>query len=592
MSAASPKRTSPPATALAGERFGARDAIALAIVLAVAFILMARAGSRRGIELMPWPDGLEYAAQAVNLNDGRGPVMHFGGYSYPSRYTEGYPLILAAALPIVGHDIARLYTLTIAMGLLAIVAIYLLALKLFGRPSAIVAAVMLALSPVFITYSTLVLSDVPTLAVTLLAAHALVSATEEEGAAARLPAFYASWAIFGLIAGFAAIIRPTNATIVAGIVLGLVLVPPSIDEFRQFAIAGAAFIAGFVVMPLLQMHSNSIYLGGAFQSGYAWWVPEVYGSAGRTFSAQYLFGPTMPRNPHGNFPIYVTTLLGIDGLLGDQGDPRYLLYPFAAAVFAAVGIVAVFRQKENRLARRAVVFGLGFLGALVAVYLFYLFTEIAFILPAAFVLFVAAGYGAVVANRSMRQTFAARRRSTSATITAVCVAVLDLMLVISLTTELSVRLNAEPRESTMVPALAEVETTIGPSALVVSNISLQFLELYLPDDARDFVGLNSLDPGEDFTDYHLNRLYTKRAAGWAGALPQVLFDGDAMTPAVESALIANARKPGGAYLLLCAPESQDYADVLRSEVDKMNAAFALEPIIQNRTIALYRITAR
>ena len=102
-----------------------RDVITLAILLALAFLMMTRLGSRRGAELMPWPDGLEYAAQAVNLDQGRVAVLHFGGYSYPSRYPEGYPLILAAALPIIGHDVALLYAVTIAIGLCAIVAVYL-----------------------------------------------------------------------------------------------------------------------------------------------------------------------------------------------------------------------------------------------------------------------------------------------------------------------------------------------------------------------------------------------------------------------------------------------------------------------------------
>ncbi len=52
------------------------------------------AGFRRGLELMPWPDGLEYAASAMNFAQGLGAVLHFGGYTYPSRYTAGYPLIL------------------------------------------------------------------------------------------------------------------------------------------------------------------------------------------------------------------------------------------------------------------------------------------------------------------------------------------------------------------------------------------------------------------------------------------------------------------------------------------------------------------
>ena len=174
MTNGSSKRTSQKSTALvAAPGCGVRDVITLAILLALVLPMMIRLGSRRGAELMPWPDGLEYAAQAVNLVQGRGAVLHFGGYSYPSRYPAGYPLILAAALPIIGHDVARLYAVTIAIGLCAIVAVYLLALKLFDRLSAALAAVLLALSPVFITYSTLVLSDVPTMTVTMLAAWAL-----------------------------------------------------------------------------------------------------------------------------------------------------------------------------------------------------------------------------------------------------------------------------------------------------------------------------------------------------------------------------------------------------------------------------------
>jgi len=109
MTTGSSKRTSQASTPIAAPvGGGARDIITVAILLAFALLMMTRSGSRRGAELMPWPDGLEYAAQAVNLDQGRGAVLHFGGYSYPSRYPEGYPLVLAAALPIIGHDVARL----------------------------------------------------------------------------------------------------------------------------------------------------------------------------------------------------------------------------------------------------------------------------------------------------------------------------------------------------------------------------------------------------------------------------------------------------------------------------------------------------
>ena len=568
---------------------GVRDAIAIAIVLALALLMMSRVGSRRGVELMPWPDGLEYAAQAANLDAGHGAVLHFGGYSYPSRYPEGYPLILAAALPILGHDVARLYTVSIILGLGAILVAYLLALKLFGRVSAIVASVLLALCPVFITYSTLVLSDVPTFAVTLFAAYALAKATESEGPPDRIVAFYAAWAAFGFLAGFSAIMRPTNAMIGGALVIALLVVRPKGLGVRQTAIAAALFVVAFAIMPMFQMHANTIHLGDALASGYGWWVPEVYSKSGYPFSFAHWFGPTMPRNPHGNVPVYATALLGLDGMLGDQGDPRYFLYPFAAAAFAIVGITAALRDRERRTARRIVCFGLALLGLLFAVYSFDLFTETAYLLPGVFIVFITAGYGTMIANRWARSTLGAPRRSTARTAAAIGVAVLDLLLVIALLTELSLRLAAEPRESETVQSLQQIEARLPPGATVVSNISLQFLQLYLPGDSRKFVGLNSRDPGESFTDYHLNRLFAKRGLGWNGPIPPVLFTDDSMATTVAFALTNDARGSTGVFLLLGAPESPNYGSLLHDEIDKIGAALTLEPMMQNRSIALFKL---
>jgi len=591
MTSGSSRRTSqPPATVIETHAFGLRDALALIILLALALLMMSRSGSRRGVELMPWPDGLEYAAQAVNLDAGHGAVLHFGGYSYPSRYPEGYPLILAAALPILGHDVARLYGVTIVLGLGAIAAIYLLALRLFGRTSATIAAALLALCPVFVTYSTLVLSDVPTFAATLFAAYALAIATENEGPSDKIITFYAAWAVFGSLAGFSAIMRPTNAMIAGAVAIALIAVRPKDLGVRQAAIGAALFVVTFAIMPMIQMHSNTVHLGDALASGYGWWVPEIYSPSGYPFSVAHLFGPTMPRNPHGNVPVYVTALLGLDGMLGDQGDPRYFLYPFAAAAFAIVGIGAAVHDPNDRLVRRLVYFGLALLGLLFAVYIFDLFTETAYLLPGLFIVFITAGYGAVVANRWMRSTFGASRRSVAQTAVAVGVGVLDLLLVIALATELSIRLSAEPRESETVQSLQQIEARLPPGATVVSNISLQFLQLYLPGDSRKFVGLNSRDPGESFTDYHLNRLFAKRGLGWNGPIPPVLFTEDSMAPKVAATLTNDAHGSAGVFVLLGAPQTPDYASLLHDEMDKIAAAFALEPVIQNRSIALFQLS--
>ena len=355
--------------------------------------------------------------------------------------------------------------------------------------------------------------------------------------------------------------------------------------------AGAAIAIGFAIPVAWQLHQNSINLGSAFASGYTWWVPEVYGAGGKTFSLAYLFGPTMPRNPHGNVIVYATTLLGLDGMLGDPGDARYFLYPFAAAVFAIVGFVAIFRASDRTAARRLIWFGLGYLAALTGLYCFYVFTDVAFILPGAFILFIAAGCGAEAANRYMREVFKNPNRKPYKLASAASVIVLDVLLVVSLASEVGARLNAAPADSTMVASLEQQDSTLPADATVVSNISLQFLDLYL-GETRRYVGLNSMDPGERFTDYHLHRLYEKRAAGWSGPVPPVVFDGEQMSASVADSIASaiDAKKP--VFLILAAPESQQYADVLKGELDQMQAKFEIEPVSQNEAVAVYRLSAR
>jgi hypothetical protein len=590
-SAASSRRTHEPTPVSARASFRPIDFAIVGAVVIFAAIIMARSGSRRGVELMPWPDGVEYAAQAVNIDSGLGPVLHFGGYSYPSRYTEGYPLILAAAWPLVRHKVARLFLVTTAMGLVAIAAMYILALWLFGRPSAAAAAVILALSPVFVTYSTLVLSDVPTLAVAILAAVALavVSLREERGAAASSTALI-GWAVFGLFAGFSVMIRPTNATILAGLALCFVLVPPR--DLRKMAVALAVFGGAFIMPIIVQMYESAIHLGSPFASGYSWWVPEVYGLRGHTFSAAYLFGATMPRNPHGNIPIYLSALLGLDGLLGDRGDLRFLIYPFAAAAFAVIGIVAALRNHSSRSTRRVVLFGLGYLAALLALYSVYMFTDVAFILPGAFILFAAAGYGFVVSNRWMRSTIAGSKRSATArAISAVPVA-LDVLLGVSLLTVAGGRLAANPAESAMVPALETLDRTMPPGAVFVTNISLQFFELYVDGAERNVLPLNYLDPGERFTDYHLHRLFDKRASGWTGRIPAALFDGEAISkPLLDSIHTALATRRT-VLLVLAPPESADYADTLKHQLDALHDQFDILPVGESPAFNIYQLGER
>src|ERR1700688_760180 len=200
------------------------DWMIVAAVLILTYVMATSAGLRRGVELMPWPDGLEYAASGVNLANGRGAVLHFGGYTYPSRYTAGYPLILAFFHRLYGGQFRPLNAALI-LGMLSLFGVFMLARGHFWLLSATVAALLLALSPVFITYSTLVMSDVPTLFVTICAAVMLVIATSDYVTQSSSWTRMAAWLMFGLIAGFSTIIRPTNAAILAGFALCVLMVP-------------------------------------------------------------------------------------------------------------------------------------------------------------------------------------------------------------------------------------------------------------------------------------------------------------------------------------------------------------------------------
>ena len=74
-------------------------------------------------------------------------------------------------------------------------------------------------------------------------------------------------------------------------------------------------------------------------------------------------------------------------------------------------------------------------------------------------------------------------------------------------------------------------------------------------------------------------------------MPPVVFDGEQMSAEADSLASAiDAKRP--VYLLIAAPESDEYADVLKTELDQLQEKFTVEPVSQNKAVALYRLTAR
>ena len=243
------------------------------------------------------PDAVEYAASAVNLDRGLGPVLHFGGITYPSRYTIGYPLMLAAAYPLLSRRPERLCLVTTLTALIAIAGLYLLTLWVCDRPSAIVAGLLLASSPHFLGLSTCVMSDVPALAVVVLSVLAFLYAEEKESLIAS--------ALCGLLAGLAVIVRVTNGAVLVGMLAAALLVRPRKLQFTRVT----AFAIGFIAFPGLQALANLHYFGSPLLNGYEFWLPEYYSSGFKAFRLSYLVMPWDPSYQHGNFVLMLSRCL-------------------------------------------------------------------------------------------------------------------------------------------------------------------------------------------------------------------------------------------------------------------------------------------
>jgi 4-amino-4-deoxy-L-arabinose transferase-like glycosyltransferase len=464
--------------------------------------------------------------------------------------------------------------------LVAIAGLYMLTAWMFDRPSAILAALLLATSPHFLGLSTMVMSDVPALAVAILAVLAFLYALEKESLVAS--------ALCGLLVGLSVTIRASNGAILVGMLAAVLLVRPL---RLQFALV-MAFAIGFIGFPGLQAWLNLHYLGSIFSNGYAFWLPDFYNSAAfKTFKLSYLVVPADPIYQHGNFVAYALALLGIDGIFGQLHlgtesrtlvHARYTLYPFPVVVFAAVGAFSAMRHKRDAATMRALYLGLIFLALLVLIYLPYFHVEPRFMLPALFIVFAAAGWGLVSANRSLDWRW-----------TGFAVIALDVVLAGAIIVETFSRLTTPtPRQSELVAEVQAFRPELK-NAVLVSDISLQWLELIADGEQTEFVGLSTNLYGRAVNEKHLVWLYQKKSQGWSGTVPPILIlPSGGLDPAVARKLADDDQQGRPVYLLVAMPQTKQSFGMLKREFGEIDRNFSHEPIARNREVGLYRLKPR
>jgi hypothetical protein len=267
-------------------------------------------------DLRPWPDALEYEEVARSLASGRGYLLWIGNLAYPPRYAPGMSLLIAASLPLVGDAPGCGIWVVLAGAAVAIGGTYLLVYGVAGRAAGLVAALLIATSPLHVSWSRAVMSDVPaSAAVALLAAWTVALVRRHAGAVES--------AALGFACGLAVSLRPPLAVLAPAAGAAIVLLSPDPWRSRLRSVIALGCGTAVGVLPLLWLDLS--LFGSPLHTGYGYWAPGASFAMGQV-TAEAVNRPS-------NLSVYLPVLVG-DGAL----------YPRPAAILLLVGTVVGLRR--------------------------------------------------------------------------------------------------------------------------------------------------------------------------------------------------------------------------------------------------------
>ena len=148
------------------------------------------------LDLDPYPDAVEYFAQANSILKEGAPTIQIGYDKLPSRYPPGYPLLMLPWLKLLPHnEILAPFRTNETIGLLLLISGFVFYVAI-GRPLAGgLAALLLATQPAFITFSRSSISDLSGGAVIVLAFALVYLGTRLASPLADLLCRHYPWAV-------------------------------------------------------------------------------------------------------------------------------------------------------------------------------------------------------------------------------------------------------------------------------------------------------------------------------------------------------------------------------------------------------------
>jgi hypothetical protein len=247
--------------------------------------------------------------------------LDFGRFQVPT-YPPGLPLLMAIPHALGGSDGASAVVILSAM--LAVIATGLLASQLGGSIAAVIASVLLAVTPVFLHQSIQPMSDVPVTAAWMLCFMLLA----RRGAPLD--------ALAGIACAIAVLIRPNLAP--------LAIVPLFLARRKIVFSIPVAIAAAFLAVV------QSLWYGSPFRSGYG--------------TAEELFA--------------------LSNILPNAS--RYLLWTLATAPVMLIGVIGFFRLRRERIAQAMAVFAMLVIASYLVYAVFDEWSYLRFLLPALAVL--------------------------------------------------------------------------------------------------------------------------------------------------------------------------------------------------------------
>ena len=326
-------------------------------------------------DLKPYHDAYNYTLSAYNLYHHHIYGLKLFGQYYSPKYPYGYPLLIIPFYVIFGSQPYNAVYCSLFFSLLSIVFAYLIGKELGNKFTGLIAALFIALCPMHINFSKLVMSDTSSTFFVVFISWILLKAAHLDLRKQKFPLFF-----LGLMTGFSVSVHLTNCLLIPPVLIALLLGRKSNPRsiFKKETIVLFGIIIALMPLLLYQYHT----FGSPLRTGYEIWNPEQYGKL-KSFSFKFF------THPHhhfkkGNFIAFLLTYTGLEN-------------PFYPACMVPLFILAVLFIFSQRRAHNKQMMFLIFSSLVVSLQLvffsFYAWQDSRFLLRGVPLLMILAAYG-------------------------------------------------------------------------------------------------------------------------------------------------------------------------------------------------------